>query len=211
LRVRGEEKKDEEVHRIISWTTKKSCPLWAGISLPARYKVGDEFHEMQLWEETPYDIIIVERHAEVVYNWLMARLRGRSSEGMLPLDMPLLIEGATVQTWKDGRRGYILFTPRDSLTVPVGVMEVQVIIEYDQGYTRVGIGNAYTMNMLADEFLTVTQDQWKIYPLNGYRRLKDGTVVHRVTGDRDIFRAAAADHELPVLPRRFWKSEAEAH
>jgi hypothetical protein len=55
LRFRGEDKKDEEVHSIISWTTRKSYPLWAGISLPARYKVGDEFHEMQLWEETPDD------------------------------------------------------------------------------------------------------------------------------------------------------------
>jgi hypothetical protein len=109
--------------------------------------------------------------------------------------MPLLIEGASVQTWKDGRSGYILFTPRDCLTVPVGAMEVQVIIEYDQGYTRVGMGNAYTMNMLAEEFLTLTQDQWKIYPLNGYRRLTDGTVFHRVTGDRDIFQAAGASSE----------------
>jgi hypothetical protein len=132
LRLRGEDKKNEEVHRIISWTTRKSYPLWAGISLPARYHVGDEFHEMQLWEETPDDMIIGERHAEVVYNWLMERLRGRSSEGTLPEDMHLLIEGVTVQTWKGGRSGYILFTPRDSLTVPAGVMEVQVIIEYDQ-------------------------------------------------------------------------------
>jgi hypothetical protein len=79
-------------------------------------------------------------------------------------------------------------------------MEVQAIIDYDQGYTRVGMGNAYTIQMLADEFLTVTQNQWRIYPLNGHRRLTDGAVVHGVTNDYDIFRAAAADHELQKLP-----------
>jgi hypothetical protein len=75
-RLRGEDKKDEEVHRIISWTTRKSYPLWAGTSLSARYQVGDECHEMQLWEETPDDMIIGENHAEEVYKWLMERIRG---------------------------------------------------------------------------------------------------------------------------------------
>jgi hypothetical protein len=130
----------------------------------------------------------------------MERIRGRSFEGMLPEDMPRSIDEVTVQTWKDGKSGYILFSPKDSLSVPVGVMEVQVRIEYDQAYTKVGMGNAYTIQMLADEFLTITQNQWRIYPLNGYRRLTDGTVVHRMTNDYEVFRAAAADHELQVLP-----------
>jgi hypothetical protein len=79
-------------------------------------------------------------------------------------------------------------------------MEVQAMIEYDQGYMRVGMGNAYTIDMLAWEFLTLAQDQWKIYPLNGYRRLTDGTVVHKVTGNHDLFHAARADHEVQPLP-----------
>jgi hypothetical protein len=48
LRVRGEEKKDEEVDRLISWTTRKSYPTLVGISLPIQDPVGGEFHEGQL-------------------------------------------------------------------------------------------------------------------------------------------------------------------
>jgi hypothetical protein len=101
-------------------------------------------------------MIIGERHAEIVYNWLMARLRGRSSEEMLPTDMPLEIQGVTVQTWKDGKNGYILYVPLDSFTVPLGVVEVQAIVEYNQGYMRIGMGNAYTIHMLAEEFRLIT-------------------------------------------------------
>jgi hypothetical protein len=84
--------------------------------------------------------------------------------------------------------------------VPVGVMEVQVLIEYQLGYTRIGMGNTYTIKMLADEFEAVTQGLWGIYPLNGYRRLTDGSVVHGVTNDRDLYWAAAADQTIQVCP-----------
>jgi hypothetical protein len=103
LRYRGEAMKNEEVHKIISRTTRKNYQLWGGVSLPIPDQVGGEYHEGQLWEETPDDMIIGEDHAETVYNWLMERLRGRSSEGMIPVDMPLLVEGTSVETWKDGK------------------------------------------------------------------------------------------------------------
>jgi hypothetical protein len=179
---------------------RKCYPLWAGISLSVKYQVGEDCHEVQLWEETPNDTFIRRNQAEEVYKWLMDKIRDRSSQGMIPEDMPLSIEGTTVQTWKDGKGGYILFTPKDTLSVPVGVWEVQVTIEYESGYTRIGMGNAYTIQMLADEFLTITQRQWRIFPLNDYRRLTDGTVVHRVTNDEEIFRAVTADQELQELP-----------
>jgi hypothetical protein len=141
--------KNEEVHKMISWTTRKNYPIWVGISLPINGPVGGEFHEGQLWEEVPDDLIIGENHADVMCAWLMARLRARSSENMLPVDMPLLAEGTTVQTWKDGKWGYILFTPVDSLTTPMKKMEMQVMIEYEEGYERgymrVGMENAYTI------------------------------------------------------------------
>jgi hypothetical protein len=146
LRHRGEAMRNEEVHKIISWTTRKNYPIWVGISLPIPDQVGEDFHEGQLWEEVPDDLIISDRHAEILYNSSMERLRGRSSEGMLPVDMPLMVEGVTVQTWKDGKGGYILFTPLDSLVVPMKKMEVQVRIEYDPGYMGVGMENAYTIS-----------------------------------------------------------------
>jgi hypothetical protein len=81
-------------------------------------------------------------------------------------------------------------------------MEVQVVIEYEMGYMKVWMGNAYTITMLAWEFQELTQMQWKFYPINGYRRLIDGTVVHRVTNDFDLFNAARIDEELTVLPAK---------
>jgi hypothetical protein len=137
LRMRGEEKKDEEVHRMISWTTSKDYATMLGISLPIQDPVGGEFHEGQLWEEVPGDLPIEEKHAETAYGWLMDKLRRRSSECMLPVDMPTSIAEVTVQTWRDGREGYILFTPQDSLMTQMRTMEVQVLIEYEMGYMKV--------------------------------------------------------------------------
>jgi hypothetical protein len=34
LRVRGEAMRNEEVHKMVSWTTRKNYPIWVGISLP---------------------------------------------------------------------------------------------------------------------------------------------------------------------------------
>jgi hypothetical protein len=164
--------------------------------------VGGEFHEGQLWEEVIGDPVIEEKQAEVMYSYLTERLRARSSENMLPVDMPGSIEEVTVQTWKDGRAGHILFTPTDSLTTPMKKMEVQVFIEYEEGFMKVGMENSYTITMLAWEFQELTQRQWNIYPLNGYRRLLDGTVVHKVTTDFDLFNAARADEELAIPPAK---------
>jgi hypothetical protein len=66
-RVRGESMINEEVHKLISWTTRKNYMPWVGISLPIQDPVGGEYHEGQLWEEIPEDLIIEEYHAEAVY------------------------------------------------------------------------------------------------------------------------------------------------
>jgi hypothetical protein len=79
-------------------------------------------------------------------------------------------------------------------------MEVQVMIEYEGGYMRVGMENAYTIKMLGDEFRALTQRDWNIYPLNGYRRLTDGTVVHQSTRNLDLYEVAWRDHEVIVQP-----------
>jgi hypothetical protein len=71
--------------------------------------------------------------------------------------MPDSITEVTVQTWKDGGAGYILFAPKDSLTTPMKTMEVQVVIEYEMGHMKVGMGNAHTITMLAWEFQELTQ------------------------------------------------------
>jgi hypothetical protein len=81
-------------------------------------------------------------------------------------------------------------------------MEVQAIIEYEEGYMKVEMGNAYTITMLAWEFLELTQNQWKIYPKEGYRRLIDGTIMHKLTADFKEFQAFRAQEELLILPAK---------
>jgi hypothetical protein len=149
LRVRGEAERDEEVHRLISWTTRKNYPTFVGISLPIQDPVGGEFHEGQLWEDVLGDLIIEDKHVEQFYSYLSERLRAPSSENMLPVDIPASIEEVTVQTWKDGREGHILFTPKDSLTTPMKKMEVQVVIDYEEEFMKVRMENAYPITMLA--------------------------------------------------------------
>jgi hypothetical protein len=62
--------------------------------------------------------------------------------------MPESMEGMDVQTWKDGSYGNILFAPADSLAEALKKMEVPVRIECDDGFMKVGMGNAYTIRML---------------------------------------------------------------
>jgi hypothetical protein len=62
------------------------------------------------------------------------------------------------------------------------------------------MGNAYTIQMLADEMIEVTQGTWGFLPIEGDRRLTDGTIVHNVTADQTEFQAKAADRGIQVLP-----------
>jgi hypothetical protein len=200
LRLRGEEKKDEEVHGILSWTIRKNYQLMIGIYLPIQDPVGGEFHEGQLWEEVTEDLIVSEKHAQMVYEWMKTRLIARSSQRMLPQGMPEMIDEVTVKTKRDGKAGYIWFTRIDSLAVPMKKMGVQVYIEYEYGYMKVWMGETYTIHMLAQEFWELTQRQWEIYPINGYRRTLDGSVVHKVTTDAKEYQAIAKQEAMVVAP-----------
>jgi hypothetical protein len=97
LRLRGEAMRDDEVHAMISWTTREDYPLRIGISLPIQNPVGIELHEVQLWEETGEQWILAEKHAEYVYTWVLNRLACRSSARSLPLGMPEDIDEITVE------------------------------------------------------------------------------------------------------------------
>jgi hypothetical protein len=93
----------------------------------------------------------------------------------LPAGMPVSVEEMTVEAFRDGKAGYILFTPMDSLAAPLRKEPVRAMIEYEYGYMKVGMGAAYTIRWLTDEFWARTQNQWKIYPTIGYRRLINGS------------------------------------
>jgi hypothetical protein len=95
--------------------------------------------------------------------------------------MPESVEEVAVQTAKDGNYGYIIFAPLDSLAESMKKMDVQVVFEYDEGFMKVGMGEAYTLKMLTDEFWYLTRESWGIFPTLPIKRNDDGSVVHGVT------------------------------
>jgi hypothetical protein len=154
---RGLSQKDEIVHKMISWTTLESFPLRVGISLQIQSPVNEEFHEVQLWEQTDTDQWIVEEnHAAFVYSWLFERFTLRSTARAPPKGMPNSVQEVSVQTRRDGKFGYILFTPENSLASSTKEMDLQLMIEYEEGYMKVGMGEAYTIRMLVNEFWELT-------------------------------------------------------
>jgi hypothetical protein len=203
---RGVSQKDDLVRSIISWTTLESYPLRIGVSLPMLNPVmvdGEEvLHEAQLWEEMEEQWIITDNHAGFVYNWLAQRLAARSTTRTLPLGMPTSVDQMVVQTMKDGSFGYILFTPEDSLAEAMKKMDVQVIIEYDDGFMKVWMGNAYTIRMLFEEFRGLTHGSWEFGPTLPFRRNLDGAIVHGVTYEGTELQALIDADEQLVHPLR---------
>jgi hypothetical protein len=61
--------------------------------------------------------------------------------------------------------------------------ETRRLIEYEFCYMQEGVPNAYTLQMLYDDFMFLTNNTWEIYPANAYRRTIDGTIVHNCIRD----------------------------
>jgi hypothetical protein len=204
LALRGTAKQDDLVHAMISWTTLETYPLRVGVSLPVLNQAqidGEEmFHEAQLWEQTEEEWVISENHADFVYNWLSGRLKARSTSHMPPMGMPESVNEMAVQTSRDGDFGYILFTPEESLHEPMKKMDVQVVIEYDDGRMKVEMGEAYTIRMLVEEFWYLTHHTWEFGPVLPVRRLTDGTVVHGITWEWKELQALMNKDEKVKLP-----------
>jgi hypothetical protein len=181
--MRGESNEDEIVHLMIGWTTRKDYPLMVEISLPIEDRSYDGAHEAQLWEETEENWIVTANHASTTYPLLKDRFVSRSTQRFLPTGMPESVMEMTVTTWKDGKAGYILFTPKDMIATMMADSETKILVEYENGYMHEGIGNAYTIQMVHDDFMSLTQNTWELYPATAYRRLVDGTIVHKCTTD----------------------------
>jgi hypothetical protein len=124
------------------------------VSLPIADQSFDGAHEAHLWEEVGEDV-----------------------------GMPEVVTEVTVSTWKDGKAGYILFPPTDMIATAMSESETKILVEYDCGYMQEGIGNAYTIQMIYDDFMALTQNTWALYPATAYRILLDGTIVHKCTTD----------------------------
>jgi hypothetical protein len=154
-----------------------------GISLRIPDHSYDGAHEGQLWEEVGTELIIGEDHAETMYKWLKDRFASRSMQQLLPFGMPESVAGLSVSTWKDGKAGYIMFSHPDTIMTAMAEMKTQVLVEYENGYMREGISNTYTIQILYDDFMALTENTWELYPATAYRRTVDGTIVHNCVRD----------------------------
>jgi hypothetical protein len=56
-RLHGTFKIDEEVSKPTARTTRKDYPTHVGISLPIRDLVGEDYHEVQFWEEVYPEVL----------------------------------------------------------------------------------------------------------------------------------------------------------
>jgi hypothetical protein len=177
---------DEEISKLTGWTTRKDYPTQVGISLPIRNWVGEDYHEIQFWEEAT-EPFVFEHPAAELYDWLVSRLRGRAEHGSLPLGMPETFTALSVKAYRNGKEGLILFELLDGLAGNMTDMPVQVQIEYSYGYARLGIGEVYTLRMLAQEFWVLTHNDWSLYPAPSHTRLVDGTICHKTTNSGDSF------------------------
>jgi hypothetical protein len=187
LQFRGMSGADEIVHKMISWTTRKDYPVLIGISLPIDDMSYDRAHEGQLWEAVDTELIVGENHAEFVYTWLKNRFASRSMHQLLPPGMTEEFQGWSVSTWKDGKAGYILFSDPEAIMTMMSDSETQVLVEYENGYMREGIGNTYTIQVLYEDSEFISTGSWDIYPALAYRRTNDGIIIHNCCND---FRAA---------------------
>jgi hypothetical protein len=171
----------------------KFCyPTLVGIALPIQDLVGEDSHVIRFWEETVGPIPIMENPAAEMYNWLTRRLRERSQsdEGNLSHGMPGRLIGLPVRACRDGHAGYILYEPVDRLAANLTDQPIRVQIECQYGFAKLGIGDRYTLRMLAQEFWALARNEWLPYPGVGFARLTDGTIPHSTTSDPVSFQGA---------------------
>jgi hypothetical protein len=118
------------------------------------------------------------------------------------LFMPETFQNLSVVAYRTGKAGYILFTPLDSFANSLRDQPVKVEVEYEWGYTRIGMGNRYTPMLLATELWTLTQNDWQIYPKPAHETRADGTVCHRTFRTADEFEQTFV-HDFAVIPEKF--------
>jgi hypothetical protein len=201
LRLRGLSCSDEDTHKLVSWATRKDYPTWIGISLPIKNWVGEDYHEIQFWEDTAEPIQFA--HTAIgAYDWLMNRFRSRAANQMLPIGMPDKFENLSVVMYRTGKAGYILFTLLDSFASSLRDQPVKVEVNYQWGYTRLGMGDRYTPMMLATELWTLTQNEWQIYPKQAHETRADGTVCNDTFGTTDEFQQMCI-HEFAVILEKY--------
>jgi hypothetical protein len=154
---------------------------------------SDGLLEIQFWEDTIEPIQF--SHAAIgFYEWLKTRMMERSGdERRLPEGMPEMFEEMSVVTRRNGKASYILFTLLNSFANSLRDQPVKVEVEYHGGYTRIGMGDRYTLRMLATELWKLTRNDSEVYPDLPYQTRADGTVCHSTFDSAEKFRQSFLD------------------
>jgi hypothetical protein len=170
--------------------------------LPIQDWVGSDFHVIQFWEELADPIPVTEHPAAEVYQILVNRFRERADpSGQLPIGMLEVLEGLSVRTYRDGKADYVLFEPLDSLGGNMTDIPVRVHIEYDCGHTKLGMGEGYTLGMLAQEFWALTHNSWDLYPGASVAREIDSTIRHGATNNAASFHNSSSTDSRGSMTR----------
>jgi hypothetical protein len=163
---------------------------------------------IQFWEEMTESIPTMEHPAAGMYQMLVTRFRERAfPPGRMPIGMPETLENMSVRAYRDGKAGYILFEPEDSLAEDLKAMPVRVKIEYDYGYAKFGMGDRYTLRMLAQEFWALTQNSWELYPGVSVSREIDGTIRRGTTTDAIRFNNSLSSDVMVDPPVRIQEDQ----
>jgi hypothetical protein len=115
--------------------------------------------------------------------------------------MPETAENLTVTTRRTGDPGYILFTLPDSFADSLMDQPVKVEVNYHWCYTRIGMGDRYTLRMLATELWTLARNDWQVHPRAARETRADGTVVHDSTDTPESFHQAFIDSFAEAPPK----------
>jgi hypothetical protein len=185
---------------LVFWTTRKDYNTLVDISLPIKNWVGEDYHAIQFWEETVEPIQAMDHPAADMYVWLVSRLYERAQTQFLPIGRPNTFTNLSVQTPRTGEAGYILYEPLDGLAGKITEMQLRVQIGYDYGYTKLGMGDSYTLGMLAAEFWTLTHNAWNMSPEASTERDIDGTILHKVSQDSGRFHNSLPIDQMDVPP-----------
>jgi hypothetical protein len=115
--------------------------------------------------------------------------------------MPESFGNLSVVTYRTREAGYILFTLLDSFADSLKNQPVKVGVTYQWGYTRIGMGDRYTLKMVAMELWALTRNDWQIFPTAASETKADGTICHDSTGDSESFCQAFIDSFAEIPPK----------
>jgi hypothetical protein len=115
--------------------------------------------------------------------------------------MPEMFDEMPVIPYRNGKAGDILFTLLNSFANSLRGQPVKVEVEYHGGYTRIGMGERYSLRMLAMELWKLTRNDWEVYPEPAYQTRADGTVCHKTFDSADKFHQSFVD-DFAAIPEK---------